>query len=88
MVACNSIALRLGLQKPVIAHQIANMVYNMMFVPEDRFDLVAGLTPFALPTHWCEKHSFSILEGAKMSINARENYPPSNRMWKGPPNTR
>ena len=50
MVACNSIGLRLGLQKPVITHQITNMVYDMTFVPEDRFDLVAGLTPFALLT--------------------------------------
>ena len=26
------------------------MVHDMTFIPEDRFDLVAGLTPFALPT--------------------------------------
>ena len=50
MVACDSIAARLKLQRPVVTHQIANMVYDMAFVPDDRLDLVAGLTPFALPT--------------------------------------
>ena len=48
-VACRNVAANLGVEPPIITHDIANRVYDLAFVPDDRLDLLGGLSIWLFP---------------------------------------
>ena len=48
-VACCNVAANLGVEPPIITHDIANRVHDLAFVPDDRLDLLGGLSIWLFP---------------------------------------